>query len=81
MTQPVCPVMSSSKHRRTHSEEAASAKVKDSEDFLVSKDFTTNSDRDSKVVAPVHLEIFLKSLRSFSEVNKEAEGRKEAKLR
>jgi hypothetical protein len=71
--------MSSSKHRKIHSEEAASTKVKASEDFLVSKDSTTNSDKVSKV--KVVSEIFSKSSKSFSEVNKEAEDRKEHKLR
>ena len=79
MTQLACPVMSSSKHRRTHSVEVASAKVKVSEAFLVSKDFTTNSDKEGKV--KVALETYLKSSKSFSEVNKEAEDLKEHKLR
>jgi hypothetical protein len=74
--------MSSSKHRRTHSEAAASVRVKVSEDFLVSKGFTINSDRGSKgKEVLIHSEIFLKNLKSFSEDNKEAEDQKELKLR
>lgn len=75
MTQLVCQVMSSSNKGRIHSEEAVLAKVKVSEDSLVSRDSTINSDKeDSK--AMVDLETYLKSSKSFSEVNKEAEDKK-----
>ena len=81
MTQQACLVMSSSKHRKTHSEAADSDKVKVSEDFLVSKDSTINSDRDSKDKALILSETYLKSSKSFSEEIKEAEDKKELKLR